>query len=110
MRSKLVAVTFPSLWLLSRTTVYPTARTVGAGSALVLATAWTVDRLGILSNPLSAVEDAAVDNLGALGVGLAIIAGLAWLFASFGDGTFVRRKVWKIHEPISHSIRSVVHE
>ena len=65
---------FPSLYLLARTPWYPAARAVGAGVALVAATAWVLDRLGVLTNPVSGVEDAAVAHLWVVVAGLATIA------------------------------------
>lgn len=65
---------FPSVYLLARTPWYPAARTAGAGVALVAATAWVLDRLGVLTNPVSAVEDAAVAHLWVVVAGLAAIA------------------------------------
>lgn len=73
-----IAVAFPALWLLSRTRAYDAVRVGGAGFSLVLALAWTADRLGVLSNPLSSVEDALVDNLGVLAIALAVTAGIVW--------------------------------
>lgn len=65
---------FPSLYLLARTPWYPAARIAGAGIALVAATAWVLDRLGVLANPLGGVEDAAVAHLW---VTAAVLAGVA---------------------------------
>jgi hypothetical protein len=41
--------------------------------------------VGIIVSPLSFVDDVAVDNLGAIAVGLAIVAALAWVVASAAD-------------------------
>ena len=71
-----VALVFPSLYLLSRTRLYPAVRTAGATFALVAATGWALDRLGALSNPLGAIEDAAVAHLSSIAI---LLAGLAIL-------------------------------
>lgn len=73
----------PSLYLLSRTRAYATVRTAAAGLALVAATGWGLDRLGVLTNPLSVVEDTAIAHPQAVVLGLAALAAAAWL----ADGT-----------------------
>ncbi|MDX8030384.1 HupE/UreJ family protein [Lentzea sp. BCCO 10_0856] len=52
-----VALLFPSLYVLSGTRWYRTIRLGGASFALVAATAWALDRLGVLGNPLAAAEE-----------------------------------------------------
>jgi len=52
-----VALVFPSLYLASRTRCYPALRIAGASLALAAATAWALERLGVLDNPLARIED-----------------------------------------------------
>ena len=74
-----VALVFPSLYVLSRTRFYPVFRVTGASLALAAAIAWGLDRLGVLDNPLDAVEAAAVAHLSSIVVLLAGLASAAWL-------------------------------
>jgi hypothetical protein len=55
-----VALLFPSLYLASRTRFYPALRLTGAAVAFTAATGWALDRLGVLADPLSGVEDAVI--------------------------------------------------
>jgi HupE / UreJ protein len=71
-----VALVFPSLYVLSRTRFYPAFRVASASLALVAATGWGLDRLGVLANPLGPVEAAAVAHLSGI---VALLAGLAIL-------------------------------
>ncbi len=71
-----VALVFPSLYLLSQTRFYPAVRIAGATFALAAATGWALDRLGALTNPLEAVEAAAVAHLSSIAI---LLAGLAIL-------------------------------
>ena len=59
--------------------MYPAVRTAAAGLALVAASGWALDRLGVLANPLGAVEDAAIAHPLAVVLGLAALAAVAWL-------------------------------
>lgn len=77
-----VALIFPSLYLLSRTRAYTSTRISAAVFALIAATAWALDRVELLSNPLAGVEDAAISNLWTLVLVTAAVAGLAWTAAS----------------------------
>lgn len=77
-----IAVSFPSLWLLSRTRAYNAVRNVGAGIALVAATAWIIDRIGIADTPFAEIERFAVDNLPAIGGMLATGAVGIWSITS----------------------------
>ncbi|MCB0827912.1 MAG: HupE/UreJ family protein [Solirubrobacterales bacterium] len=74
-----VALVFPSLYLLSRTRFYPTVRVTGACLALAAATGWGLDRAGALANPLAGVEAVAIGHLWLIVVGLAGLAGAAWI-------------------------------
>ena len=69
-----VALVLPSLYMLSRTRAYPVMRVTAAGLALVAATGWALDRLGVLDNPLTVVEEAAIANPLAIVLGLAALA------------------------------------
>ena len=69
-----ILVAFPSLWLLSRTTFYPAIRMAGAILALLMASAWVVERLLRTSNPFAPLEDAAIDHLVLTGAALAVLA------------------------------------
>lgn len=72
-----VALVFPSLYVLSRTRFYPAFRVAGAWLALAAATAWGLDRLGALDNPLGAAAAVAhLSSIVALLAGLAIVARL----------------------------------
>ena len=69
----------PSLYLVSRTRAYPALRTSAAGLALAAATAWALDRLGVLANPLAGIEDFAITHPNAIVVGRGASAFAAWL-------------------------------
>ncbi len=73
-----VALVFPSLWLLSRTAAYPRVRVGGGALALVVATAWALDRLGLLDNPLAGAEAWIVGNPLLVAGALASAAAIAW--------------------------------
>lgn len=51
-----VALTLPSLYVLSRTRWYPALRLGGALLALSASTGWALDRLEVLTNPTTALE------------------------------------------------------
>ncbi len=65
-----IVVVFPAIWLLSRTSVSSAVRVAGASFALLLATVWTAERLGLGSNPLAFVEDFVVGHLGLIAIAL----------------------------------------
>ena len=69
-----VALVFPSLYALSTTRWYPTVRVLGASSVLVAATGWAIDRLGLITNPLTPVETAAVAHPWVVVLALAALA------------------------------------
>jgi hypothetical protein len=69
-----VALVFPSLYLASRTRWYPALRLVGAAVALVAATGWALDRLGVLADPLAGVEGAVVGSPWWVVDGVALVA------------------------------------
>ncbi|MEZ5279095.1 MAG: HupE/UreJ family protein [Acidimicrobiales bacterium] len=73
-----IAGTFPSLWVLSRTGAYTRFRKAAATLALVASTAWAVERVGGGGNPLSAVEATVVDHqlLTVLALAIAALAAL----------------------------------
>ncbi|KQT94142.1 hypothetical protein ASG49_04320 [Marmoricola sp. Leaf446] len=73
-----VLLVFPSLYLASRTRSYAALRTAGAVVALVAASAWALDRLGVRADPFAGVEDAVVAHLWTVPVALAGVAVLAW--------------------------------
>ena len=81
---------FPSLWLLARTSWYPTVRLVGAGLALAAATGWALDRLGLVANPLAGVEDAAISHPWMVVAAVAVLAATAQL-ATAGPRTTAGR-------------------
>ncbi len=74
-----IAVSFPSLYLLSRCRWYPTFRVVGAAVALAATTGWVVERIGITSNPFAPVEDWAIGHRLVLVAALAVSAAVASL-------------------------------
>ncbi|RBY90634.1 HupE/UreJ family protein [Blastococcus sp. TF02A-26] len=69
-----VALVFPSLYLLSRTRAYPAVRLTGAAVALVAATGWALDRLGVLADPLAGAEEAVIGSPWWVVAGLAALA------------------------------------
>jgi hypothetical protein len=79
------ALIFPSLYLLARTRWYPTVRIAGAGLAPAAATGWVVDRLGLVTNPLAGVEDAAIAHPWHIVAGLAMQAMTAELLDGGDD-------------------------
>ena len=74
-----IALVFPSLYVASRTRWYPAIRVAGASAALVAATGWALERLGLLANPLAGAEDAAIAHPWTVVGALAASAGTAWL-------------------------------
>lgn len=74
-----IAVIFPSLYLASRTRSYPALRIAGASIALAAATAWGLERLGVLENPFAPVEDALIAQPMWVVAGLALICACCWL-------------------------------
>lgn len=73
-----ILAVFPSLFLLSRTRFHGRVRRVGAMAALTAASAWVLDRLGLLANPLSPLEDWAVAHLWWVAAALAALATTLW--------------------------------
>ena len=69
-----VALVFPSLYLISRTPWYPAVRVLGASLAVIAATGWALERLGVLDNPLAPVEDALIGHPLWGVAGLAVLA------------------------------------
>lgn len=69
-----VALIFPSLWLLSTNRWYPALRVTGALAALAAASAWALERLDVVANPLGPVEDAAIGHPWRVVATLAVIA------------------------------------
>lgn len=75
-----VALLMPSLLLLSRTPYYAFARISGAVFGLVLASAWLLERLSVISaNPLNAVADAVTDSPFVVPLGLAMVSVGCWI-------------------------------
>ena len=68
-----LALVFPSLYVVSRTRFYAPLRVTGAVLALVAAVGWALDRLGLLENPLTPVEDAVIAHLWSVAAGLAVV-------------------------------------
>jgi len=73
-----VLAVFPSVFLLSRTRFHVGVRRAGAALALGAASAWVLDRVGILTDPVGPVEDWAVSHLWWVALGLALVAGGLW--------------------------------
>lgn len=73
-----VALVFPSLYLVSRTRWYPGLRLAGAAVALAAATAWALDRLGLVADPLAGAEDSAITHPWWVVAGLALLSATAW--------------------------------
>lgn len=57
-----IALVFPSLYALSTTRWYPWVRVIGAALVLAAALGWVLDRLGLVTNPLTPLETAAVSH------------------------------------------------
>ncbi|MPY09770.1 HupE/UreJ family protein [Arthrobacter bussei] len=74
-----VALVFPSIYLISRTTWGTQVRTGIALVALTAAGFWVLDRTGILTSPITGLEEALINNSWAVAVILAGIAITAWL-------------------------------
>ncbi|WP_353829174.1 HupE/UreJ family protein [Agromyces sp. SYSU T0242] len=55
-----IALVLPSLLVLARTRWYAPVRLAAAGIAVVAATAWVLDRIGLITDPLSGVEEALI--------------------------------------------------
>ena len=72
-----VVLVFPSLYLLSRTRWYHAVRVTGAGIALVAATTWALDRLGVLADPLAGAEETLVAHPWWVVAGTAVLAVVA---------------------------------
>lgn len=66
-----VLLVFPSLYLLSRTHLYPTFRLAGASAAIAMAAGWALDRTGILGSPFAGIEESLIANSTWVVVGLA---------------------------------------
>jgi HupE / UreJ protein len=69
-----VALVFPSLYLASRTRFYPALRLIGGAMALAAATGWALERLGVLANPLAAIEDTLIGHPWSVVAGTAVVA------------------------------------
>jgi hypothetical protein len=74
-----VALIFPSLYLASLTRYYAALRMIGASMALTAATGWVLERLGILDNPLTGVEDALISHPWWVTGSLAVVTVSCWL-------------------------------
>ncbi|MFC5728154.1 MULTISPECIES: HupE/UreJ family protein [Nocardioides] len=72
------AALFPSLYALARTRFYPGVRLVGGCLALVAATGWALERVGLLGNPFRGVEAALVAHPWYVVLGLAVVALTGW--------------------------------
>jgi hypothetical protein len=96
-----VGLAFLSLWLLSRTPVYPTVRVTGAGVVLVAATAWISERLGLWSDPFAGVESWAIDHLVLIAGLLAAFALMIWISARPRRGAGERgpQNIFEISRP-----------
>lgn len=84
-----ILVVFPSLWLLSQTQVYSWVRPILAGAIMVLAAAWVVERIWETANPFSSLEEAAINHLLTVGLGLGVVAALVWVAAGGFSGAEV---------------------
>jgi hypothetical protein len=74
-----VALIFPSLYLASLTRYYAALRMIGVSLALTAATGWVLERLGILDNPLTGVEDALISHPWWVTGSLAVVTVSCWL-------------------------------
>jgi hypothetical protein len=74
-----VALIFPSLYLASLTRYYAALRMIGGAMALTAATGWVLERLGILDNPLTGVEDALISHPWRVTGSLAVATVSCWL-------------------------------
>lgn len=72
-----IALTFPSIYVIARTRFGEPFRVAGASVALVAAAGWGAERLGLIDNPLRDVEASAVAHPGRVVVGLAAAAAVA---------------------------------
>jgi predicted kinase len=71
------ALLFPSLYVLSTTRFFTAVRIVGGVLAIVAATGWTLERLGLLTSPLTRVEAMAIEHPWAVVALLALLAATA---------------------------------
>ena len=72
-----VALLFPSLYLLSRTPAHDVVRTGVAGLAVAVAAGWVVERVGWSTSPFAGLESAAIAHPWAVVLGLAGLAAVA---------------------------------
>jgi len=72
------ALVFPSLLLITRTRFHAAFRCGTAGVALVAATAWALDRLGVFADPFTGVEDGVIAHLPWVAATTAALAAAAW--------------------------------
>lgn len=77
-----IAVTLPSLLVLSRTPAYASVRIAGALFALAAAAGWAAERTAGLTNPLAGIEAAVVAHPWTVPVALAALAAAAAISAS----------------------------
>jgi hypothetical protein len=76
-----VALIMPSLIVLSRTKLYPAARTALAGSGIVLAAAWLAERTTLVTpNPLEGISESLVARPFIVAGALACLAAAAYAF------------------------------
>ena len=63
----------------STTRFYQVVRVVGGAIALAVAIGWLVDRVGIMDNPFSGVEEAAMEHPWAAIIALTAVAANLWV-------------------------------
>lgn len=77
-----VVLLMPSLYVLSRTTVYPAVRVGIALAGAILAAAWSLDRTGLIAgDPFSSLTDALVGRPLLIAATFAVFAALATLLS-----------------------------
>jgi hypothetical protein len=72
------ALVFPSLLVIARTRFADAFRVAGGSLALVASAEWALERLGVVDNPLTPIENAAINHPGRVVLGLGIVAGAVW--------------------------------
>jgi hypothetical protein len=75
-----VVLMMPSLYLLSRTTLYPAIRVAAAAFGVVMSGGWLLDRTGLISggDPFAAISTAVIDHPFVVPAAFALLAAVAY--------------------------------